>query len=196
VARDRASRAEAHPLRLFFAVDVPDTAKDALEAALAAHRDRVPGRWTGRGGWHVTMKFLGSTWPRLVEEVRRAGASVAGRAEPFATALTTIGAFPGGRRARVLWVGLDDPGGRFAAMAGALDEALADHFVPERRPFTPHLTVARLRPPRDVEEFDREILGVGVASGRFDADRLVLYRSHLSPAGARYEPLEAWPLGR
>ena len=64
MARDRASRPEARPLRLFVAVDVPDAVKEGLAASVAPFRDRIPGaRWTGFNGWHVTVKFLGSTWP-------------------------------------------------------------------------------------------------------------------------------------
>jgi len=129
VARDRASRPEAKPLRLFVAVDVPRAVKDALAEAAAQFRDRIPGaRWTRSDGWHVTLKFLGTTWPRLVDPVRRAVTESAARAAPFETRLTEFGVFPSRRRARVVWVGLSDPEGRCAALAASLDDALAEDF--------------------------------------------------------------------
>jgi len=197
VARDRSAGPEAKPLRLFVAVDVPEEVKDNLRSATARFRDRIPGaRWTNTDAWHVTVKFLGTTWPRLVEEVRATVGAVAGEQGRFETALTDLGAFPSPTRARVLWAGLADEDGRFAELAASLDRALEEHFDPEQRAFTPHLTLARLVPPRNLREFVPDLVGTNVASERFAAAALVLYRSHLSPAGARYEPLLVAPFGR
>lgn len=196
MARDRAARPEAKPLRLFVATDVPDPVRVALARTVAPFRDGVPGaRWTRTEGWHVTLKFLGSTWPRLADEVREAVSSAAAGAEAFQTELTEIGVFPSVRRARVIWAGLADPEGRFARLVADLDDRLSDHFVPEKRAFTPHLTLARLTPPRDLAEFAAGLPGMPVRSEPFPVDRLVLYRSHLSPKGATYEPLLVAPLG-
>jgi 2'-5' RNA ligase len=196
VARDRAARPEAKPLRLFIAVDVPDAVKAAVAASIAPFRDRIPGaRWTRSDGWHVTVKFLGATWPRLVDTVRQTVSEAASAVPPFESSITEIGVFPSPARARVVWVGLSDDDRRFAALARTLDERLEEHFVPEKRPFTPHLTLARLTPPRKVAEFAPELVGTSVASEGFPVDRLVLYRSHLSPRGATYEPMLSAPLG-
>ena len=143
----------------------------------------------------MTVKFLGSTWPRLVDEVREAVAGAAAEARPFESAMTELGAFASSRRARVIWAGMEDPGGRLAAVARDLDARLEDWFVPEKRELTPHLTLARLRTPRDLSEFAPDLVGTSVASERFRIEELVLYRSHLSPAGAHYEPLERFPFG-
>lgn len=195
MARDRASRPEAKPLRLFVAVDVPDLVKTGLASAVEPYRERIPGaRWTRSDGWHVTLKFLGATWPRLVETVREAVQTAAGRTEAFETRLTEMGVFPNPGRARVVWAGLEDTEGRFALMVKLLDDLLAEHFVPEKRAFTPHLTLARLNPPRNIREFVPDLVGTGVPSDVFPVDRLVLYRSYLSPQGASYEPLLEAPL--
>jgi RNA 2',3'-cyclic 3'-phosphodiesterase len=196
VARDRAARPEAKPLRLFVAVDVPGEVKAALAAAIEPFRDRIPGaRWTGSDGWHVTLKFLGTTWPRLVDEVRSAVGVAARAAGSFETSLTELGVFPSPTRARVVWAGLADPENRFASLAERLDELLADSFVPEGRALTPHLTVARLVPPRNLREFAPDMVGTPLSSPPFTVGSLVLYRSHLSPKGARYEALAVEPLG-
>src|SRR5205807_8880489 len=118
---------EPKPLRLFVAVDVPEPLKVALAALVAPFRDRIPGaRWTNLDGWHVTVKFLGATWPRLVANVEEAVASVAAGSAPFETAITELGVFPSARRARVVWAGLSDGEGRFAELVRSLDERLAD----------------------------------------------------------------------
>lgn len=193
---DRAGRPEVRPIRLFVAVDVPREVKDAVASAIEPFTDRIPGaRWTRPSAWHVTLKFLGNVWPRLVDPVREGVAGVAAGGAPFVSAPTVLGAFPSPRRARVLWAGLADPEGRFAGVAGALDAALASDFPPERRPFVPHLTVARLSPPRTLSEFAPGLEGAAIRSAELPVDGLVLYRSHLSPTGARYEALAVWPLG-
>jgi 2'-5' RNA ligase len=196
VARDEAPWLEAKPLRLFVAVEVPDDVKAHLAEVVAPFRGRIPlGRWTQESSWHVTIKFLGNTWPRLVDEVRTAMATTASETEPFPSALTEIGVFASPTRARVVWAGLADPEKRLASAARRLDDLLEDFFVPEKRELTPHLTLARLTPPRNIREFAPELVGLGVASREFPVDSLVLYRSHLSPKGATYEALERFPFG-
>ncbi len=191
MARDRSARPEAKPLRLFVAVDVPETVKDALTASIEAVRGDVPGaRWTRPEGWHVTLKFLGATWPRLVPDVEAAVRDAAAATRAFDTRLTSVGAFPSANRARVLWAGLQDPDGRFGEVVRHLDDRLRDMVTPEKRAFMPHLTLARIDPPA---RLDPAVLALEVASERFTVDRLILYRSHLSPRGATYEALVTAP---
>jgi 2'-5' RNA ligase len=194
MARDRASRPEAKPLRLFVAVDVPELVRDRVQDAIGPWRERIPrAKWVPKQNQHVTLKFLGSTWPRLVGWVTETVEAVARQSEPFQTRVTGLGAFPSARRARVLWAGLDDPGGRMAALAADLQGALGKEFEPEKRAFTAHLTVARFDPsvPFDGEE----IAATDIASEPFAVDRLVLYRSHLRRPAPIYEPMGEFALG-
>lgn len=194
MARDRASRPEAKPLRLFVAVDVPEQVRDRVQEAIAPWRERLPrARWVPKQNQHVTLKFLGSTWPRLVGWVTETVEAVARQSEPFETRATGLGAFPSARRARVLWAGLDDASGRLASLAADLEGTLAKEFAPEKRAFTAHLTVARFDPP---VPFDEEEIGAAdVASEPFSVDRLVLYRSHLRRPAPIYEPVGEYALG-
>lgn len=194
-ARDRAARPEAKPLRLFVAVPIPAGVKSALADGVAPFRDSIPGaRWTQGHGWHITLKFLGATWPRLVDAVKAAVGEAASSAKRFDTRLTSIGVFPSPSRARVVWVGLADPDARLAGMARRLQELLAEDFDPEKREFTAHLTLARLAPPRNITEFAPRLVGTPIEAEPFAVDSLVLYQSHLSPQGASYEPLMTAPL--
>ncbi|HZD78441.1 MAG TPA: RNA 2',3'-cyclic phosphodiesterase [Actinomycetota bacterium] len=191
MGRDRASRPEAKPLRLFVAVDVPAEVRAAVAEAVAPIREGHPrARWVPLENQHVTVKFLGRTWPRLTDWVPERVREVAAEVAPFTTRVAGVGAFPSPRRARVLWAGLEDPDGRLAVMAGALDRAMSAEFEPEKRAFTPHLTVARFQPPVAVEE-----IGAGAEMGEpFPVDRLILYRSHLRRPAPVYEALRVFPL--
>lgn len=187
-ARDRAARPEAKPLRLFVAVDLPTGVRDALASAMAPLRADFPkARWIPSDNWHVTLKFLGSTYPRLLDRVKDAVADVAGRFPAFETSLEGVGSFPNDRRARVLWAGLRDPGDELVSIAAALDEALAKDFAPEKRTFTPHLTVARFDPLVPLGDM---LTSIVVPEIIFTVDRLVLYRSHLRRPAPLYEPLQ------
>jgi len=188
MARDRASRPEAKPLRLFAAIEVPEDVRLSVADAVAPVRERFPkARWVPTENQHVTVKFLGSTWPRLVEWVTASVREVASSSEPFETRVDGLGAFPNARRARVLWAGLDDHGSSFAQIAARLDHALAREFEPENRPFTPHLTAARFEPPVALGDVP------SVVTAGFAVDRIVLFRSHLGRPSPVYEPLGTFP---
>ena len=89
MARDRASRPEAKPLRLFAAVEIPQDIRGALAEAVLPVRERFPkARWVPIQNQHVTVKFLGSTYPRLVEWVTGSISTVAGRHGPGSTTAT------------------------------------------------------------------------------------------------------------
>jgi RNA 2',3'-cyclic 3'-phosphodiesterase len=197
MARNRAARPEAKPLRLFVAVDPSPDAVRAVDSALEPWRERYPrGRWVRPENRHITLKFLGRTWPRLVDSVHEACREAAGTIRPFSLSLGGLGVFPRATRARVLWVGLEDPEGGLTVLAKALDAALADDFPPEKRGFTGHLTVARFDPPGDLSEAAPDFERFQIEAGPFRVSQLLLYQSHLSPRGARYEVLESFPLGR
>ena len=190
MARDRASRPEAKPLRLFAAIEIPERIRGELAESVAPLRERFPkARWVPLENQHVTVKFLGSTWQRLAEWVPETVSRVADRHEPFTTRIEGLGAFPKARTARVLWAGLDDAGGRLERLAADLDESLAREFAPEKRAFTPHLTLARFDPPVGLEPLE-----VAFESEPFAIHRIVLFRSHLRRPAPVYEPIGTFPL--
>jgi RNA 2',3'-cyclic 3'-phosphodiesterase len=195
VASDRASEAEAPSVRLFLGVEIPENAKRAIAAAiepLCAALPRV--RWLPAENWHVTVKFLGPTPPRLVPWVEETVGQVAAGHAAARVSLDGIGAFPSTGRARVVWAGVEDPMGALAQLAAGLDAALAAEFRVDMRAFTPHITVARPEPPIRLAEATGE--AATLSTEPFSIDRLVLFRSHLRRPAPRYEPLSAFPLGR
>ena len=191
MARDRASRAEATPLRLFVAVEVPDDVRDLVERAVAPLRETYPrATWVPKQNQHVTLKFLGSTYPRLLDWVMGSIGEVAGSSQPIPTRVQALGAFPSERRAAVLWAGVDDPAGRMTELATSLDTSLAREFAPEKRAFTPHLTVARFRPAERLGE-----LPTGLRSEPFTIDHVVLFRSQVRRPAPIYTRIGTFALG-
>jgi len=184
---------ETRSLRLFVAFDVSSQAADAIDRAIEPWRAAFPAaRWVPRENWHVTLKFLGQTWPRLEAWVGERVGETAASCAPVQTRLRGLGRFPAGGRARVLWAGLDDGAGLLGRIALALDAALAPEFRVETRAFSPHLTVARSDPALDLPEafVETPVEPVGTRIGS-----VTLFRSHLRRPAPRYEALATYRLG-
>jgi len=186
--------AEPEKLRLFFAVRVPEPHLSAIDGAILPHRDRFDGaRWAPVENQHITLRFLGWSTDDRVEEIGDRGRSVAAQVPSALVRLTGLGAFPSHKRGRVLWVGIDDPEGVTRRLAAGLDEALAPlGFEAEERAFHPHLTLARFKVPRPLPD---PLPDVSRGLDPFWIEEMVLFRSRLHPTGARYEALDAFPLG-
>ncbi len=179
-------------MRLFVAVDVPSSLKDAIEdEVVGTLRDRVPGaRWTRPEGRHLTLKFLGNVADERVAVIAVAVEAASGRHQGFTASFSEIGGFPNLRRPRVLWIGLGEGAEPMAALAAEIEGELAPlGFEPEGRPFSGHLTLARFPRPRVVE-----LSEVVAPAGRFDVDDVVLFESKLHPKGARYLAVDRFRL--
>ena len=181
-------------LRLFVAFDVPVEQRIRVQEAIEPLRSQLPGaRWTSVESQHVTLKFIGWADTGTLGAITEATRTVASGNHASEMRLTGIGAFPSPTRVRVLWAGIDDPTGLGASLAEGLSEAMEPLGVErEERGFTPHLTLARLKFPRRVDE---GVLEVDLGDlPPFPVAQVVLYRSHLSNKGARYEAIERCPL--
>lgn len=180
-------------LRLFVAFDIPPPHLNALKDALRDLRGALDaGRWTSPEQQHVTLKFIGWMDPERADDVRRVCAPVASAARRAELSLTELGAFPNLRRGRVLWIGIEDQTGLAARLAADLDAGLAPLGVePEERAYTPHLTLARFKPPEDLRAAQEVALP---PLDPFPLAAITLFRSHLARAGPRYEVVDRFVL--
>ena len=181
-------------LRLFVAASLPQAHLESVAATTVGLRERWPqARWTDPANQHVTLKFLGWTSSDLFDEVVEVVGSVADRHGPATLRLGGLGVFPSRSRARVLWIGLEDPAGVLASLARDLDEGFEPlGFSTEKRPFRSHLTLARFRQPERITEELPEIDLRDLPA--FEVTAVDLFRSHLHPKGARYEVVGSFAL--
>ncbi len=177
--------------RLFLGVAVDDEVRHHLASSLDALEDPLPGSTVPPENWHVTLRFLGAA--TQVQRERVLGSIHEGLdAREFSIRFDGLGAFPRSPRASVLFVGIEDGAAGLAMLADVCEEAAIDAgFDPEGRPFHPHLTLARIRPPQDVTSL---IERFGVLGARQVVARVVLYVSHVGRGGARYAVIERIPL--
>jgi 2'-5' RNA ligase len=175
--------------RLFLALDLPDDVRAALvdwrSEALAGRDDLRP---VAPEALHVTLVFLGYLPEKDIPAVARVAFEALAGLEPPRLALSGVKPVPP-RSPRLFAFDLSDDGGRAVALQAAASEALAaaSFYKPEKRPFWPHVTFARVkRGVRHAAPMELPLPAVGP----FDAPQVTLYRSILRPQGALYEPQE------
>lgn len=149
----------------------------------------IPGRLTPIENWHITLRYLGAV-DQVTYERFLGGLGEVGECGPFQLGLGGIGAFPNPRRATVVWVGVDRGADALYDLAVICEEAAEGAGIArEDRPFRPHLTLARVRPPADVTS----IVDTPVPA-RWLVDRVIVFQTVSGRGGVRYEPLETVPL--
>jgi 2'-5' RNA ligase len=189
-------------VRLFVAVELPDPVRAALSELVAglvaepvaegltALRPSLPRqlRLAAPERMHLTLAFLGEVAePRLPGLRERLGRS-AGRHAPMRLRLAGGGRFGGS----VLWVGVDGDVERLRHLAGSVAGA-ARHsgLAVEDRPYRPHVTLARARPPADLRPL--AALLEGYEGPGWTASEIVLVRSRTGPS-PEHVPVARWPL--
>jgi 2'-5' RNA ligase len=180
-------------VRCFIAVELPDEVKtglDQLQAQLKSGNQTWV-KWVDPYSIHLTLKFLGNVAVDRIAPVTAAMEEATQGVPPFHLEVKELGVFPNLRRVQVVWVGVSGEVDKLARLQQRLESNLAGlGFAPERRQFTPHLTLARLRDQASLDE--REGLGKLIASTKFEAaytlpvDAISLMRSQLTREGAIY----------
>lgn len=175
-------------MRAFVAIDPAPEIRDRLRVLIGdLEKIRADVRWSGPGGMHLTLKFLG---PIDEAQAARAGqvlAAVSSRYRPFPLRFQGTGAFPDERGPRVLWAGCS-AGPGLAALQQEIDRALeAEGFEREARAFTPHLTLGRVKGPARIDRVLAEMARHREEIfGSMTVDKIILFESRLLPRGAEY----------
>ncbi|MCM8794809.1 MAG: RNA 2',3'-cyclic phosphodiesterase [Candidatus Omnitrophica bacterium] len=178
-------------MRCFIAVEPPEeTRKEISRLQAELKQSGADVKWVEPGNIHLTLKFLGEIDEASIASLKEALSSTL-RFSPFTMTLEGIGAFPGTTNPRVIWVGVhqgEKESKELAADVDGICEKLG--FPKEERPFSPHLTIGRVR-SRD--RMAPLIKRLQVAEFRcaqpVAVDRIVLFQSVLSPKGPCYTPL-------
>jgi 2'-5' RNA ligase len=176
-------------MRLFIAIELPDE----IKRVLAGMRAEIPGsRWVPMEQIHLTLAFLGEVDDGMLKVLTAELATI--HAPGFSLRFSGIGCFPDRRRPRVLWVGLEPEPllGDLAAKVSAVVPACG--ISREERPFSPHITLARLTLPaaREVGTFLDQPRTQELPL--FDVREFILFQSRLTPRGAIHTPVRRFPL--
>lgn len=157
-------------------------------------RDYPDIRWVLPTEVHLTLHFFGSVAPEEIEKISKAVGPLTKNASPIELYLERIGGFPNLGRPRVIWVGFGGDVADLKTFHHALEQNLcAAGFESEKHEFKPHLTLGRVREGRRPPDLSSITFTV---TSRKKIGEIVLFQSHLTPQGAHYEALAAYPFSK
>ena len=184
-------------MRLFVAMELDDDVRSVLRSVQAELGRRCEGvRWIPPEQLHVTVKFLGEVPDADVTSVAEAVTRGAAGAVPFTMELGGCGCFPPRGGVRIVWAGIQEESGALLKCVDLVEgELMRIGFSKEKRPFSGHITIGRVREDRSdgriraaAEAFPFEPVPQSVSS-------LTLMSSVLSPKGQTYTPAARVKLG-
>ena len=194
-------------MRLFLALDIDDDIRERITLFVDGVRNFAPdARWMQPESLHVTLKFIGEQPESVMENIKRAMATVS--AGTTQIDFRGYGFFPTSKSARVFWIGMNS-GPELVALAATIDDTMPSLGIPkEDRPFSPHLTLARGRgasgsprigskdgPSRTFQRLQEKLSALSVPEfGTMTPREFFLYQSHLSPKGSKYTKLASFSL--
>jgi 2'-5' RNA ligase len=178
-------------IRTFIAVSIPD---DILEKIVDLQKSLKPYgsdvKWVRPEGIHITLKFLGNVPGERIYIITETVQMAVSKTEPFSLSIEGIGAFPNIHRPRVLWVGAKQGAETLIQIARNIDQGLSGQgFKREKRPFSPHLTLGRIKSPEGITRLMDTFSSLSFYGGSFDIANINVMKSDLKPHGAEYTTL-------
>ncbi|CAG0971246.1 RNA 2',3'-cyclic phosphodiesterase [Geobacter sp.] len=176
-------------MRLFVAIDLPDDIRQSVADTCRG----LPGvRWLPPDQLHLTLRFIGEADDAVDAAIRSGLAIITSPAFPLS--LQGVGCFPSPRRPRVLWVGLNG-GEPLMQLQREVETAVVTAGIPpEERPFSPHITLARLKDHREGDVAPFLARNASFQCEPFTVDAFHLYSSILTAKGAIHRREASYPL--
>jgi len=184
-------------MRTFMAIELDPALRTPLLELL---REKLPRdrdvRWCHENQLHLTLKFLGEVDEPRVAEVCAAAGQACAALPPFPLKIKDLGVFPAPRNPRVLWCGVMDPTEGCRRWVERADPLLAKlGFEPERRAFTPHITLGRSRSSGGSRVLRKVLETVQLPeTAEMLVRQVVVFESRLLPGGAQYTPISTLQL--
>jgi len=182
-------------MRLFVGLDLPAELVRNLEGLLEELRPTARIQWSPPANLHITTKFIGE-WPEeRLPELNAALAAIPGR-PAIPVHIRRVGFFPNPHSPRIFWCGIEAQG--LAELAADTDRATASLGIEsEKRAFSPHLTLARIKERVELQSLREKIAAMpSLEFGAFEARSFFLYLSKPGPKGSVYTKLSEFPLAK
>ena len=179
-------------LRAFIAIPLSDEAHEGLKSVQdLIMKTGVVAGFPRISSVHITLKFLGEISQDQLPMIKRKLEDKISDFESFTLRIKGLGAFPSLTRPRVAWAGIEAAGHLFRLQKDIEDAMQEIGFEPEKRSFNPHITLARIKSPRNtdfLESMLKEMEDFDIGVSPVEAVRI--YQSILKPDGAVYKVLE------
>ena len=184
-------------IRAFLAIDPPEEILSEIAAIQNRLQRMIQGdiRWVRPEGIHLTLKFFGSVAADRIAGITGVIEENVKTACHLDLTVRRIGLFPDLKRPRVVWLGTEGDVEKLLALQRKLDEGFQSlGFKREDRPFRAHLTLGRIKTPKEITGLAKALESCGdMTAGQFLATSLCLFRSELKPSGAVYTKLAEFP---
>lgn len=188
--------------RTFIALELDEPLQRYLGRIIRRMAQELPGLcWVDPAGIHLTLAFLGQLSEEQLSAAISAAELAARKVSAFDFRLSHPGIFGTPRQPRVIWIGVDESSGKLLQLQRELNLELAQRgFEVDKRPFSPHLTLSRVKAPLKAEEQQslQRLLTVKdrqPSSPTMHASQISVMKSELSPMGAKYTCLRNVDLG-
>ena len=185
-------------IRAFLAIDPPAVVLENIQAMQNRFKKSIQGviRWVRPEGIHLTLTFFGDISVQDVANISEVIVKRTNAAPPFALEVRGLGAFPDVTRPRIIWLGITGQVGNLRSLQKDLEEEFFTlGFPKEDRPFRAHLTMGRVKVPKGIIGLAPAVeTGGKLEAGNFIVGEVALFQSSLSPQGAIYTRLAAFPL--
>lgn len=184
-------------IRSFLAFPVSSVLKEQLKPILNdLQATQADVKWVKLENIHLTLKFLGDVKTGDLEGISSVLRERCRSFHPISSYLCGIGAFPDMRHPQIVWAALDDPDKEIQTMVGVLEGDLEKFKIAkESRPFKPHLTLGRVRSSARLKDLWEALQQITIADKTQERlERIILYKSTLTPQGPIYEVLEEFEL--
>ena len=174
-------------LRVFVGIELPESVRQALAAV---REDYSTAHWHEPEHLHLTLNFIGGVEEACVERIAAALADVP--SPVLALSVQGVGYFGTSQRPSVLWAGL-----AHSVQLHQLQQRLAERLLPlglaiEDRPYTPHITLARVKPGVPLQAFLERHAQLSIAA--FPVEHICLFLSSPAAHGVRYRVIERFRL--
>ncbi len=185
-------------LRTFIAINVPPAVLDTIIRIQNRFKSLgLHASWVKPGNIHLTLKFLGDTDPDRIPGIQNKLTATLAPFAPLQLSLDSAGVFPDFKSPRVLWVGLQEEE-TLETLQSEIEKTLESVGFPgDQRPFSPHLTLARIKSPKGKKALKDELDAVnqeGIDPHPFEVGDIHLYESQLTPKGSIYTVLANFKL--
>jgi|YelNatPaOPRAMG01_1025707.scaffolds.fasta_scaffold67670_1 2'-5' RNA ligase len=182
-------------IRSFLAIEIPEILHPLMEELQRKLKEtRADVKWVAPQNIHLTLKFFGAISPEKLAQVSQIILPIVAHCPPFSITISGLGCFPSRHRPRVIWLGINNGNREIVLLQKEIEgKLLAAGFPAEERPFTPHLTMGRVRSGRNLSELQPLIVAnQNLELGTFAVREIVLFKSDLKPTGAVYTRLRTF----
>ncbi|WP_060788031.1 RNA 2',3'-cyclic phosphodiesterase [Geobacillus zalihae] len=177
----------------FIAVPLTSEAKQAIARFSGDAASSLPFRtWVHEEDYHITLAFLGDVPPKKMAPLCEAMAAVAAKSAPFSLALAGLGTFGERTAPRVFWQGVETEEALNGLRRDVYEACMKLGFSLDRRPFAPHITIARKWQGAEPFRPDR-LRSLAAAKVVFSVPEIVLYRTNMERT-PKYEAIAVFPL--